>query len=175
VLIHTLVQKNQLELGILLQKLSPVDSYKWRKRTNAHRLQPCLVLTLLLCPWCDRPRPVTARDLAQACRDAYPVWVVRTLWVLMELAIAATDLAELIGSATALYLLVRVATREPQCFIMLYKCVNNVPNSSILWVLMELAIAATDLAELIGSATALYLLVSGPRARYWSIIVHTVV
>lgn len=47
----------------------------------------------------------TERDLAQACHDAYPTWVVRFLWVVMELAIAATDLAEVIGSATALYLL----------------------------------------------------------------------
>eukprot|EP00611_Tribonema_gayanum_P005696 TRINITY_DN1490_c0_g1_i1.p1 TRINITY_DN1490_c0_g1~~TRINITY_DN1490_c0_g1_i1.p1 ORF type:complete len:434 (+),score=146.55 TRINITY_DN1490_c0_g1_i1:174-1304(+) len=50
----------------------------------------------------------TDRDLAQACRHAYRPAVSRALWVLMELAIAATDLAELIGSATALYLLFRI-------------------------------------------------------------------
>lgn len=48
---------------------------------------------------------VGERDLAQACRDAYPRWVNFILWVLAEIAIAATDLAEIIGSATALYLL----------------------------------------------------------------------
>jgi manganese transport protein len=48
---------------------------------------------------------VADRDLAQACRDAYPKWVVYVLWVMMEIAIAATDLAEVIGSAVALNLL----------------------------------------------------------------------
>jgi manganese transport protein len=48
---------------------------------------------------------VTGRDLAQACRDNYPKPVVWVLWVLCELAIAACDLAEVIGSAIALNLL----------------------------------------------------------------------
>ena len=47
----------------------------------------------------------TGRDLAQACRDHYPTPVVRVLWLLCELAIAACDLAEVIGSAIALNLL----------------------------------------------------------------------
>jgi manganese transport protein len=48
---------------------------------------------------------VTGRDLAQACRDHYSRPVALGLWVLCELAIAATDLAEVIGSAIALNLL----------------------------------------------------------------------
>ncbi len=48
---------------------------------------------------------VTGRDLAQACRDHYSRPVSLGLWVLCELAIAATDLAEVIGSAIALNLL----------------------------------------------------------------------
>ncbi|KEO83481.1 Nramp family divalent metal transporter [Tumebacillus flagellatus] len=48
---------------------------------------------------------VTGRDLAQACRDAYSKPVAISLWLLCELAIAACDLAELIGSAIALNLL----------------------------------------------------------------------
>jgi manganese transport protein len=48
---------------------------------------------------------VADRDLAQACRDGYPKWVVYFLWVMMEIAIAATDLAEVIGSAVAMNLL----------------------------------------------------------------------
>ena len=47
----------------------------------------------------------TGRDLAQACRDAYSRPVSLVLWVLCEIAIAATDLAEVIGSAIALNLL----------------------------------------------------------------------
>ncbi|QJC52848.1 Nramp family divalent metal transporter [Paenibacillus albicereus] len=48
---------------------------------------------------------VTGRDLAQACRDHYSKPVALLLWVLCELAIAACDLAELIGTAIALNLL----------------------------------------------------------------------
>src|SRR5687767_9783936 len=48
---------------------------------------------------------VTGRDLAQACRDNYSKPVVYALWVLCEIAIAACDLAEVIGSAIALNLL----------------------------------------------------------------------
>ena len=48
---------------------------------------------------------VTGRDLAQACRDHYSRPVAISLWVLCEIAIAACDLAEVIGSAIALNLL----------------------------------------------------------------------
>src|SRR5215203_4035461 len=47
----------------------------------------------------------TGRDLAQACRDAYPRPVSFVLWVLCEIAIIACDLAEVLGSAIALNLL----------------------------------------------------------------------
>jgi manganese transport protein len=48
---------------------------------------------------------VTGRDLAQACRDHYSKPVGFALWVLCEIAIAACDLAEVIGTAIALNLL----------------------------------------------------------------------
>jgi manganese transport protein len=48
---------------------------------------------------------VTGRDLAQACRDHYSRPVSLVLWGLCEIAIAACDLAEVIGSAIALNLL----------------------------------------------------------------------
>ncbi|AMR29723.1 divalent metal cation transporter [Hymenobacter psoromatis] len=47
----------------------------------------------------------TGRDLAQACRDHYSKPVAMVLWVLCEIAIAACDLAEVIGSAIAFNLL----------------------------------------------------------------------
>lgn len=47
----------------------------------------------------------TGRDLAQACRDHFSRPVSLALWVLCEIAIAACDLAEVIGSAIALNLL----------------------------------------------------------------------
>ena len=47
----------------------------------------------------------TGRDLAQACRDHYSRRASMFLWVLCEIAIAACDLAEVLGSAVALKLL----------------------------------------------------------------------
>jgi manganese transport protein len=47
----------------------------------------------------------TGRDLAQACRDAYPPALSWPLWFLAEIAICATDLAEVIGTAIGLNLL----------------------------------------------------------------------
>ncbi len=47
----------------------------------------------------------TGRDLAQACRDHFSKPVAMALWVICEIAIAACDLAEVIGSAIALNLL----------------------------------------------------------------------
>jgi manganese transport protein len=48
---------------------------------------------------------VTGRDLAQACRESYSKPVAIALWVVCEIAIAACDLAEVLGSAVALKLL----------------------------------------------------------------------
>lgn len=48
---------------------------------------------------------VTGRDLAQACRESYPRRTAVLLWLLTEIAIAATDLAEVIGTVVALKLL----------------------------------------------------------------------
>jgi manganese transport protein len=48
---------------------------------------------------------VAGRDLAQACREAYPRPVTWALWVLCEIAIAAMDLAEVLGAAIGLNLL----------------------------------------------------------------------
>ena len=69
---------------------------------------------------------VTGRDLAQACRDHYSTPVVWFLWVICELAIAACDLAEVIGSAIALNLLfgiplpVGIAITAADVLIVLY-------------------------------------------------------
>ena len=48
---------------------------------------------------------ISQRDLAQACRETYPRPVSFLLWVLCEIAIAACDLAEVLGAAIALNLL----------------------------------------------------------------------
>jgi manganese transport protein len=50
----------------------------------------------------------TGRDLAQCTRDFYPRWMRWPNWITMEIAIAATDLAEALGSAVALNLLFHI-------------------------------------------------------------------
>ena len=51
---------------------------------------------------------VTQRDLAQACRETYPRTISYALWLLCEIAIAACDLAEVLGAAIALNLLFHI-------------------------------------------------------------------
>ncbi len=51
---------------------------------------------------------VAGKDLAQACRDWYPRWTRWPNWFLCEVAIAACDLAEVLGSAVALNLLFHI-------------------------------------------------------------------
>src|SRR3989441_12705134 len=51
---------------------------------------------------------VAGKDLAQACRDWYPGWTRWPNWFLCEIAIAACDLAEVLGSAVALNLLFHI-------------------------------------------------------------------
>jgi manganese transport protein len=51
---------------------------------------------------------VAGKDLAQACRDWYPGWTRWPNWLLCEMAIAACDLAEVLGSAVALNLLFHI-------------------------------------------------------------------
>src|SRR4029078_1824482 len=63
------------------------------------------IMAIILQALCARLAVATGRDLAQACRDAYPRPVAWALWVLADLAICATDLAEVIGTAIGLNLL----------------------------------------------------------------------
>jgi manganese transport protein len=63
------------------------------------------IMAIVLQHLCARLAIASGRDLAQACRDAYPRPVSFGLWLLAELAICATDLAEVIGTAIGLNLL----------------------------------------------------------------------
>jgi len=51
---------------------------------------------------------VNRRDLAQACRETYPRVVNGLLWFLCEIAIAACDLAEILGAAIGFNLLFKI-------------------------------------------------------------------
>jgi manganese transport protein len=63
------------------------------------------IMAIILQHLCARMAVATGRDLAQACRDAYPRALSWPLWFLAEIAICATDLAEVIGTAIGLNLL----------------------------------------------------------------------
>src|SRR6201987_5167985 len=63
------------------------------------------LMAILLQALAARLGIASGRDLAQACRDHYSKPTVLFLWVLCEIAIAACDLAEVVGSAIALQLL----------------------------------------------------------------------
>jgi manganese transport protein len=62
-------------------------------------------MAILLQHLCIKLGIATGRDLAQACRDHYSLPTVWALWILCEIAIAACDLAEVVGSAIGLQLL----------------------------------------------------------------------
>lgn len=63
------------------------------------------IMAIVLQSLCARLAIASGRDLAQACRDAYPKPVSFVLWLLAEIAIIATDIAEVIGTAIGLNLI----------------------------------------------------------------------
>jgi manganese transport protein len=65
------------------------------------------LMAVLLQALCVRLGVAAGRDLAELCREAWPRAAV-PLWIVAELAVVATDLAEVIGSAIALELLFHV-------------------------------------------------------------------
>ena len=63
------------------------------------------LMAIVLQSLCARLAIASGRDLAQACRDAFPRFVTLPLWLAAEIAIIATDIAEVIGTAIGLNLL----------------------------------------------------------------------
>lgn len=63
------------------------------------------LMAIVLQSLCARLAIASGRDLAQACRDAFPRYVAVPLWALAEIAIIATDIAEVIGTAIGLNLI----------------------------------------------------------------------
>ncbi len=84
------------------------------------------IMAIILQALCARLAIASGRDLAQACRDAYPRPVAYVLWALAEIAIIATDIAEVIGTAIGLNLLfgipleIGVVITAMDVFIILY-------------------------------------------------------
>ncbi|MBP9175471.1 MAG: Nramp family divalent metal transporter [Rhizobiales bacterium] len=63
------------------------------------------IMAIILQSLCARLAIGSRRDLAQACRDAFPRSVSFVLWIFAEIAIIATDIAEVVGTAIGLNLL----------------------------------------------------------------------
>src|ERR1700687_1814532 len=63
------------------------------------------LMAIVLQSLCTRLGVGAGRDLAQACRDSFPRFVSLPLWLSAEIAITATDLAEVIGTDIGLNLL----------------------------------------------------------------------
>jgi manganese transport protein len=101
----------------------------------------------------------TGRDLAQACRDHYSRPVSFVLWVLCEIAIAACDLAEVIGSAIALNLLFGIPLIWGVCLTAFdVLLILLLQNKGFRWLeAFVIALIAT-----IGVCFAVELLIAGP-------------
>lgn len=66
------------------------------------------IIAIFLQILCIKLGTVTGYDLARCCREYLPRWINLILWILAECAIIATDIAEVIGTAVALNILIKV-------------------------------------------------------------------
>ena len=128
---------------------------------------------------------VTGRDLAQACRDAYPRPVSFALWVLAEIAIAACDLAEVLGSAIALNLLfglplwlgvvvtvadvLVVLLLQSRGFRLLEAIVGGLIFVIILCFSYEIAVSQPNIREIMGGLVPTKQIVFNPEMLYIAI------
>jgi manganese transport protein len=118
------------------------------------------LIALLLQGHCARLGVVTGKDLAQASRESYPPIVNLFLYGLAEIAIAACDLAEVIGMAIGIHLLF------PSVSILMGVCIT-VLDSFILLFLMNKGIRKLEafiisLIGLIGVSFLIELLIAKP-------------
>jgi manganese transport protein len=109
----------------------------------------------------------SGRDLAQACRDSYSPPVTFALWVLAEVAIAACDLAEVLGAAIALNLLFGLPLLLGVCLtafdvlLVLYLQQHRFRYVEVLVVLLILGIAGAFAIELAFSRPSLPAVLTG--------------
>jgi len=128
---------------------------------------------------------VTGRDLAQACRDHYSTPVTIFLWVFCEIAIAACDLAEVIGSAIALNLLFGIPLIWGVCltatdvlavmylqnkgFRYLEALVITLIASIGICFLVEIIWSRPDLAQVLGGFVPRFEIIKNPAMLYIAI------
>ncbi|MBC3784113.1 Nramp family divalent metal transporter [Spirosoma utsteinense] len=127
----------------------------------------------------------TGRDLAQACRDHFSRPVAVVLWLLAEVAIAATDLAEVIGSAIALNLLfglpltVGILITALDVLLLLFlqnkgfQVLERIVASLIFLIVAcfgyELFVSQPDIADVVGGLLPRAEIVSNPAMLYIAI------
>ncbi len=125
------------------------------------------LMAILLQAMAARLGIASGRDLAQACRDSYSRPVTLALWLLAEVAIAATDLAEVIGAAIALQLLFGLPLLWGMCLtaldvlVVLYLQQHRFRYVEVLVVLLILGIASAFAVELYLSRPALGAVLAG--------------
>jgi manganese transport protein len=143
------------------------------------------IMAIILQHLCARMAVATGRDLAQACRDAYPRRFSYPLWFLAEIAICATDLAEVIGTAIGLNLLfgipleIGVVITALDVFLILY-----LQNKGFRWIeafvitllgviavcfLVQIAMASPEWARVIRGFAPSTEIVSNPDMLYLSL------
>ncbi|PCH07211.1 Natural resistance-associated macrophage protein [Penicillium occitanis (nom. inval.)] len=111
------------------------------------------LFAILLQSLCIKLGTVTGLNLAENCREHLPRWLVIILYIFAEAAIIATDIAEVIGSAIALNLLLKIPL-VAGCAItlvdVLFLLIFYRPNGSMLGLrLFELFIIALVLGVVI--------------------------
>lgn len=121
------------------------------------------IIALLLQSHCVRLGIVSGKDLAQASRETYPRFINLFLYGLAEIAIAACDLAEVIGMAIGIHLLF------PNISILTGVCIT-VLDSFILLFLLNRGIRKLEafiicLVVLIGVSFFIQLLIAKPEVN----------
>ncbi|HHB82506.1 MAG TPA: divalent metal cation transporter, partial [Devosia sp.] len=125
------------------------------------------IMAILLQALCARFAIATSQDLAQACRNEYSKPVSFILWILAELAIIATDLAEVIGTAIGLQLLFGisliwgVAITAFDVFLILWLQTRGFRYLEAFIVAMILIIAGCFVGQLILSQPSMAGIISG--------------
>src|SRR5215204_1040219 len=143
------------------------------------------IMAIILQHLCARLAVASGRDLAQACRDAYPRFLSYPLWFLAEIAICSTDLAEVIGTAIGLNLLfgvpleIGVIITAADVFIILY-----LQNKGFRWIeafiitllgviavcfLVQIAMASPDWGAVVRGFAPTTDIVTNPDMLYLSL------
>jgi manganese transport protein len=117
------------------------------------------LIAILLQTMCARMGVVAQRDLAQASREMYPRWTNYFLYFFAEIAIAATDLAEVVGMAIGLQLLFDIP--------IIWGVVISVLDAFLLlwlmqWGIRKLEVFIIGLIAVIGGAFAVQMFLAKP-------------